>query len=48
MKLKLVGSGDRIGLLILILARVPRGELVTTGPFALVKHPLYTACRSGP
>jgi protein-S-isoprenylcysteine O-methyltransferase Ste14 len=22
--------------------RVPRGELITTGPFALVKHPLYT------
>ena len=28
---------------VLILARVPRGELITTGPFALVKHPLYTA-----
>lgn len=27
----------------LILTRVPRGELITTGPFALVKHPLYTA-----
>ena len=90
MKLKeLVGSGDRIGLLVLpfvvigvllnvalpsafqvggpsealraisivvlvagitiwiwsiapILTKVPRGELITTGPFALVKHPLYT------
>ena len=27
---------------VLILTRVPRGELITTGPFALVKHPLYT------
>jgi len=27
----------------LILAKVPRGELITTGPYALVKHPLYTA-----
>ena len=27
----------------LILTRVPRQELITTGPFALVKHPLYTA-----
>jgi len=28
---------------LLILTRVPRGELITGGPFALVKHPLYTA-----
>ncbi len=27
----------------LILTRVPKGELITTGPYALVKHPLYTA-----
>jgi len=27
----------------LILTRVPRGELITGGPYALVKHPLYTA-----
>lgn len=26
-----------------ILTRVPKGELITTGPFALVKHPLYTS-----
>jgi protein-S-isoprenylcysteine O-methyltransferase Ste14 len=26
----------------LILTRVPRHELITGGPFALVKHPLYT------
>ncbi len=27
----------------LILAKVPKRELITSGPFALVKHPLYTA-----
>lgn len=27
----------------LILTRVPKNELITTGPYALVKHPLYTA-----
>jgi protein-S-isoprenylcysteine O-methyltransferase Ste14 len=27
---------------VLILTKVPRGELITTGPFALVRHPLYT------
>ena len=27
---------------VLILTRVPQGKLITTGPFALVKHPLYT------
>jgi protein-S-isoprenylcysteine O-methyltransferase Ste14 len=28
---------------VLIVTRVPRGELITSGPYALVKHPLYTA-----
>lgn len=28
---------------LLILTRVRSGELVTTGPYALVKHPLYTS-----
>ena len=28
---------------ILILTRVPRDELITGGPFAVVKHPLYTS-----
>jgi len=28
---------------ILILTRVPKQELITNGPYALVKHPLYTA-----
>ena len=27
----------------LILSRVPREELITTGPYAIVKHPLYTS-----
>lgn len=27
----------------LILTKVPRGELITSGPYSLVKHPLYTA-----
>ncbi len=26
----------------LILTMVPKGELITSGPYALVKHPLYT------
>lgn len=28
---------------LLILTNVPRAELITTGPYAVVKHPLYTA-----
>ena len=28
---------------LLIVMRVPRGELITRGPYALMKHPLYTA-----
>jgi protein-S-isoprenylcysteine O-methyltransferase Ste14 len=28
---------------VLILTKVPRGELVTNGPYSLVKHPLYTS-----
>ena len=27
---------------LLILTRVPKGELITDGPYALFKHPLYT------
>ncbi len=26
----------------LILTKVPRGQLITTGPYAFVRHPLYT------
>ena len=28
---------------VLILRHVPRGELITSGPYALVRHPLYTS-----
>jgi len=28
---------------VLILTKVPKGELITGGPYSLVKHPLYTA-----
>ncbi len=28
---------------VLILRKLPRGELITTGPFAWVKHPIYTS-----
>lgn len=28
---------------VLILLKVPRHELITTGPFALLRHPLYTS-----
>jgi protein-S-isoprenylcysteine O-methyltransferase Ste14 len=28
---------------VLILVNVPRGRLITSGPYAWVKHPLYTA-----
>lgn len=26
----------------LVLLRVPRGQLITSGPFALMRHPIYT------
>lgn len=28
--------------IVLILTKIPRKELITTGPYALMKHPLYT------
>ncbi len=27
----------------LVVTKVPRGELITTGPFAVVKHPIYVS-----
>jgi len=27
---------------VLVLTKVPRGELITSGPFALMKHPIFT------
>jgi protein-S-isoprenylcysteine O-methyltransferase Ste14 len=29
--------------IVLVLTRVPKGELISYGPYALVKHPLYTS-----
>jgi protein-S-isoprenylcysteine O-methyltransferase Ste14 len=29
--------------IILILTKVPEGELITSGPYSLVKHPIYTS-----
>jgi protein-S-isoprenylcysteine O-methyltransferase Ste14 len=28
---------------VLLLTRIPKGELITYGPYSLVKHPLYTS-----
>ena len=39
----IVGVTIWIWSVVLILTKVPRGELITSGPYALVKHPLYTA-----
>ena len=38
--LGLIGWGSSVAM---ILAKVPRGELITDGPYAIVKHPLYTS-----
>ena len=37
-----VGVAVWIWSVVLILVNVPRGMLITSGPYALVKHPLYT------
>lgn len=37
----LLGVINWVWSVILILIKVPRNELITTGPFSLVKHPLY-------
>jgi protein-S-isoprenylcysteine O-methyltransferase Ste14 len=36
------GVTNWIWSVVLILTRIPRGELITSGPYSLVKHPLYT------
>jgi protein-S-isoprenylcysteine O-methyltransferase Ste14 len=38
-----VGVPAWIGSAVQILANVPKGRLITTGPFAVVLHPLYTS-----
>jgi protein-S-isoprenylcysteine O-methyltransferase Ste14 len=37
-----VGLTNWIWSVVLILTKVPRKELITTGPYSVVKHPLYT------
>lgn len=39
----IVGIAIWIWSAVLIVTKVPRGELITSGPYAVVKHPLYTA-----
>jgi protein-S-isoprenylcysteine O-methyltransferase Ste14 len=36
------GIASWIWSVLLILTRVPKGMLITTGPYSIVKHPLYT------
>ena len=36
------GIANWIWSVALILSRVPKGMLITTGPYSIVKHPLYT------
>ena len=38
-----VGIAIWIWSAVLIVKKVPRGELITSGPYAVMKHPLYTA-----
>ncbi|HBG23881.1 MAG: hypothetical protein A2X17_07085 [Bacteroidetes bacterium GWF2_41_61] len=37
----LLGMINWVWTVLLILIKVPRKELITTGPYAIVKHPLY-------
>lgn len=37
----LIGFINWIWTVVLILTKIPRKQLITTGPYALVKHPLY-------
>lgn len=36
-----VGGINWIWTVVLILTKIPRKQLITTGPYAIVKHPLY-------
>ncbi len=36
-----VGSINWVWTVVLILTKIPRKQLITTGPYAIVKHPLY-------
>lgn len=38
----IVGLAIWVWSIVLVLTKVPRGELITSGPFSLVKHPIYT------
>jgi protein-S-isoprenylcysteine O-methyltransferase Ste14 len=40
--LLIIGIINWIWTVILILTKIPRKLLITTGPYAIVKHPLYT------
>jgi protein-S-isoprenylcysteine O-methyltransferase Ste14 len=37
-----IGIINWIWSVVLIITKIPRKELITTGPYSLVKHPLYT------
>jgi protein-S-isoprenylcysteine O-methyltransferase Ste14 len=41
--LLIVGVATWVWSVVLVLSKVPRGELITGGPYALVRHPLYTS-----
>ena len=37
----MIGIANWLWTIVLLLTKVPRKELISTGPYALVKHPLY-------
>jgi protein-S-isoprenylcysteine O-methyltransferase Ste14 len=38
----IIGTINWIWSVVLIITKIPRKELITTGPYSLIKHPLYT------